>query len=99
MYNSIKESWPSMNYFHDLFPDLLQFVISTVSNIASLVTGGVIIAALWLWDKFIRPISRKAWIRFLLFLVFVAFFNGWREQKAAADQKQSEIGQKQKEID
>jgi hypothetical protein len=88
-----------MNYFHNLLPDLLQFIVSAIANFASLVTGGIIIAALTLWAIFKKPLSKRTWAGFVVLFVLIAFFNGWREQKNNVDIANNLVTQKQSEID
>jgi hypothetical protein len=69
-----------MDYFHNLWYDSVYFAVAFIWNLANLLTGGVIVAALWLWDKFVRTVPRAVWIGAVYFFLAVASFNVWREE-------------------
>ena len=38
------------------------------------------IASLWIWEKFVRPLPNRTWLVVIALLLFAAFFNAWREE-------------------
>jgi len=76
---------PSMDWLRDLG----EFLWAVITNWAGYVTGGIIVALLWLWTSLVpreipRETSRRIAIVLTLVFLLIAVFNAWREQKRAA---------------
>jgi hypothetical protein len=95
----------------DFFEDIGRFLWAVINNWAGYTTGGVIVAALWLWSTVKQvPISRKSAILVAAFFLLVAIFNAWRDQRTAllnairerndvVAAKEKEIGELQQQLD
>ncbi len=61
--------------------DLVQFLLASAEHWAVLVTGGIVIALLWLWSALKqRPLPRRLVLGLAAAFLVFAFFNAWREQ-------------------
>jgi|ERR1700694_3734644 len=65
----------------EYFKQILEFLLAVVNNWAGYTTGGVIVAAVWLWLTLKQKSITRKWGMILtgLFL-FLAVFTAWREQ-------------------
>jgi hypothetical protein len=68
----------------DYLRQLGDFVWAVINNWAGYTTGGLVVAALWLWSTVRqKPTPQLLAIVVACFFLFVATFNAWREQNAA----------------
>jgi hypothetical protein len=66
----------------DLFKELVEFLVSVINSWAGYATGGVLVAALWLWSTIRnQPVPRNVAIGLAFLFLFAAFFNAWRTQR------------------
>ena len=59
----------------------VAFVKAVVEQWATLMTGGVIVAALAVWERFRRPVPRKLYAAIVISALIVAFYQTWADEK------------------
>ncbi|MFN7928596.1 MAG: hypothetical protein U0Y68_11730 [Blastocatellia bacterium] len=65
----------------ELLHDILLFIYAVLTSLAGYLTGGLVIAAMFIYERIKnKPISmRTFWVGLVIFL-FVSFFSAWRDE-------------------
>jgi hypothetical protein len=67
--------------------DIFTFILAVVDKWAALMTGGIAIAALTLWERYKnQPISWASYFAIALISIFVACYQAWRDEHKMTQQ-------------
>jgi len=67
----------------DFFLDVWEFIVAVLVQWASLLTGGIVVGAVVIYERFRKPLPRAVAIAAITLALFVAVFLPWREKHRA----------------
>lgn len=74
-----------------MFHDLREFIMAVAYHWSSLVTGGLIIGILSIWQGTGHPVPHSVYWVIAVISLFVAFFKAWRDERSAKEAILSQV--------